>query len=155
MFRVIFLTIALLGFSFSVNASPSCQASEGESGWLMLSSDCDVGEGLWGRTPSKDAEQFWVQCSMTDRVPPPWFAQLLRISLDNSPLFLRKESELYRCLVGPFDDFRLAMDSRDRLRQLHPWSETSFIRQLRTEQESAEPEKGPATNEGTLLSQTR
>ncbi|MFD2179785.1 hypothetical protein [Veronia pacifica] len=155
MFRVIFLAITMLALLPTANAATSCQASEGEAGWLMLSTECDVGEGLWGRNPADDAQQFWVQCSMTDRVPPPWFAQLLRISLDNAPLFLRKESELYRCLVGPYNDFRMAIHSRDRLRELHPWSETSFIRQLRVEtEEQTAPEQlsQPAL---PLLSRTR
>lgn len=93
---------------------PTCSTSTHPSGWTMLNSHCDIGQGLWGRKPNNEQGQFWVQCNYSKALPDTAFLRILQQSFPEQH-YLYKDGDHYRCLIGPLDRYTLAQQTKAKL----------------------------------------
>ncbi|WP_325891318.1 SPOR domain-containing protein [Grimontia sp. NTOU-MAR1] len=102
------------------NINGLCLGSTSPEGYKIVDESCPIGDGLWGRKPSKKGA-LWVQCGIYAELPE-------KGEVANGALY-RKEGDQYRCLAGPFASFGEAINARDKLRT-HSETADAFIRQV-------------------------
>lgn len=76
----------------------------------LLDHTCPIGQGLWGKLLPKDEPSFfWIQCGLFKK---PTF--LTRVTMLHSHISTHiqlkqdDESQAYRCLIGPYNDYEQA-----------------------------------------------
>ena len=130
MFRPIALACLLLaGLPLHASASsdkPGCATTPHASGWTLLDSACDVGQGLWGRKPKTENGTFWVQCNYSKAMPDQAFLRTVQQVFPASH-YLLNDDDHYRCVVGPVNSYSHAKEVRETL--LQQGIRNAFIRQ--------------------------
>ncbi len=106
-----------------------CDAKQNSRDELaVLAESCPVGQGLWGRKPKQDSGFFWIQCGVFPQ--PLTLAQVKpiyeKISAD---VWMKPEENHFRCLIGPYNSFKLAEKESRQIRTLSAYKE-SFVRQV-------------------------
>lgn len=104
-----------------------CEAKQSSNSELpVLSRECPIGNGLWGKTPKQKSGLFWIQCGMFSK--PVALAQAKSIySKISTDVWMKPESRGYRCLIGPYDAFDNASQDLKQLKTLKPYRQ-AFIR---------------------------
>tara|TARA_Y100001956_G_scaffold47442_1_gene46162 strand:+ start:679 stop:1599 length:921 start_codon:yes stop_codon:yes gene_type:complete len=128
------LSIAL--FTLPVISSPLyaqeflCDATQVSTQELpRLDQSCPIGKGLWGKQKPKGQEsQFWIQCGVYSKPLSLDKAKNLyqHISKD---VWLKPEGKAYRCLLGPYKDFKVASEELKKVRQ-EPNYKEAFLREI-------------------------
>ncbi len=104
-----------------------CEAKQSSKNALpVLSHDCPVGEGLWGKTPDSEQGVFWIQCGLSG-IPMSFKRMQPIYSKISKAVFLKQEQDRYRCLVGPYITFSAAKSDLMKVRQLKAYKK-AFIR---------------------------
>ncbi|WP_232323293.1 SPOR domain-containing protein [Photobacterium sp. J15] len=121
--------IAMLSSSNAIASeqyTAQCQIERTDSGWQFLNPQCDIGKGLWGRKPDERESSFWLQCNYSKSLPSKNLTKAInRLFPHNS--YLVPDGDKYRCLIGPFDDQRLAEEAQNQLTRFN--FDKAFIRQ--------------------------
>ncbi|MCW8327706.1 DUF823 domain-containing adhesin [Photobacterium sp. SDRW27] len=106
--------------------STTCQVEKTVSGWKLLNSQCDIGNGLWGRKPKNIPSSFWLQCNYGKALPNKELtAQLSRFYHEES--YLVPDNGKLRCLIGPFQNYNQAKTAKNQLNSQK--LKNTFIRQ--------------------------
>lgn len=110
-----------------------CDATQASTNELpILKAECPIGEGLWGkRGPSRSAELFWIQCGILDKPLPLRHAKKLYQSISTDVWMMRYGKE-YRCLIGPYDDYAMALKEWRQVRKIPKYSD-AFIREIKND----------------------
>lgn len=128
------LSIALFALPMVSTASVAqdflCDATQLSTNELpRLDQSCPIGKGLWGKQQPKGQEsQFWIQCGVYSKPLSLTKAKDLyqHISKD---VWLKQEGKAYRCLLGPYQDFKVASTELKKVRQ-EPSYKEAFIREI-------------------------
>ncbi|USD65233.1 SPOR domain-containing protein [Vibrio sp. SCSIO 43136] len=118
-----------------------CDATQASSKELpMLSADCPIGDGLWGnKKPTNPENMFWVQCGILDKPMPLTEAKGLYREI-TSDVWMKKEARGYRCLIGPYENYRAAKKDWRMIITLAKYND-AFIREVKV---AAAPSAQPA-----------
>ncbi|MGR6860182.1 SPOR domain-containing protein [Aliivibrio salmonicida] len=75
----------------------------------VLPESCPIGDGLWGRKPSKKVgySEFWIQCGLFKKTVSDDVIGLINRAVD-APVTMKNEGEVKRCLIGPYLDYSVA-----------------------------------------------
>ncbi|MBD1558529.1 SPOR domain-containing protein [Vibrio sp. S9_S30] len=116
-----------------------CDATQASTNELpILKAECPIGEGLWGkRGPSRNAELFWIQCGIVGKPLPLWHAKKLYRSISTDVWMMRYGKE-YRCLIGPYDDYAMALKEWRQVRKIPKYSD-AFIREIKNQSTVSAP----------------
>ncbi|MGF1723781.1 SPOR domain-containing protein [Photobacterium nomapromontoriensis] len=128
-------------FTTAATDTSSCHTTEHSSGWLMLSAQCDIGTGLWGKEPTTTTGHFWVQCNYSKAIPAKSFSDNI-IQHFPQQSFLIYDKARYRCLIGPLASFSQAKRTQQALNQLGVTQ--SFIRHATSPQHIVQLRQSPS-----------
>ena len=113
-------------FADEGNRASYCQVESSAPNWPTLNSQCDIGRGLWGRTPKQESSSFWLQCYYGKILPNKAITATIKGLYPNNS-YLAPDGDNYRCLIGPFQHYHQAQSALDNLAR-HQLDQT-FIRQ--------------------------
>lgn len=106
-----------------------CDARQDSAEQLpLLDSACPIGNGIWGNKTISASKTtiFWVQCGMMRHPLSTSKTKLLKQQV-SSNVWMKKEGNNYRCLIGPYDAYAKALTDRNQLKKL-PGYQDAFIR---------------------------
>jgi hypothetical protein len=107
-----------------------CDAKQASTRELpRLDQACPIGHGLWGKQqPKRQDSMFWIQCGVFKQPLPLEQAKVLyrQISTD---VWMKPESQAYRCLIGPYDDIQKARQELKNIHGIRPYRQ-AFIREI-------------------------
>lgn len=107
-----------------------CDATQASTQSLpQLDASCPVGQGLWGnQKPKGQQSQFWIQCGVYSQPLSLSEAKVLyqKISTD---VWLKAEAKAFRCLIGPYQDLKLARSELSQVKQAPGYKE-AFLREI-------------------------
>ncbi|MCE0493709.1 SPOR domain-containing protein [Vibrio salinus] len=125
----IIASFIVLLMASSVNATPFiCDATQSSSSSLpVLSENCPIGKGLWGKQlPPKGTSSFWIQCGVFKQPLSLMKAKAI-YDVISTDVWMKPENNAYRCLVGPYDNYKQAQSELKRVQSV-PSYKKSFIR---------------------------
>ncbi|MEF1308788.1 SPOR domain-containing protein [Vibrio mytili] len=122
-----------------------CQATQASDKQLpVLEQSCPIGKGVWGKkVPTGNPDFYWIQCGLLPK--PMSLAKAKPIySKITTDVWMKPESNGYRCLIGPYTSFSSASTDLRSVKTLSSYKE-AFIRvvgqnhaQVSTQNQSAE-----------------
>ncbi len=128
--RIALILSAALFLSSLVSAAEQeyvCEAKQNSKSSLpLLSHECPVGKGLWGKKPDSEQGLFWIQCGLSG-IPLSFKKAQPIYSNVVADVWLKREQQRYRCLIGPYDTYSAAKSDLVKVRQLELYKE-AFIR---------------------------
>lgn len=127
----VLLTIVGCLFTFPSMASDFlCDATQSSNAQLpLLESSCPIGKGMWGKAqPSRQSTHFWIQCGVFSQPLSVSRAQKLYQDI-STDVWLKKERENYRCLIGPYEDYQTVLSEWRDIRKKKGYDKV-FIRQV-------------------------
>ncbi len=100
------LLLVCAQFSSPVSAEEFlCQATQASEKELpMLEKTCPIGNGVWGKkVPQGGNYLYWIQCGL---LPKPMSLAKAKplYSKITTDVWMKPESQGYRCLIGPYKD---------------------------------------------------
>ncbi|MDV6253172.1 SPOR domain-containing protein [Vibrio sp. EA2] len=105
-----------------------CQATQASDKALpRLEQTCPIGKGVWGKkVPQGGSDFYWIQCGLLPKPmslakSKPLYNQI------TTDVWMKSESNGYRCLIGPYTDPAKAAAELRRVKTLPNYSE-AFIR---------------------------
>lgn len=134
--------LAFSPFSSSVLADEFlCDAVQSSNNDLpKLESSCPIGKGVWGKkVPPKGSDFYWIQCGL---LPKPMSLAKAKplYSKITTDVWMKPESNGYRCLIGPYRDPNKAAADLQKVKTLPSYQE-AFIRAV----EKAHTNPSPVT----------
>lgn len=97
----------------------------------VLEQDYPIGQGLWGKQSAKDESSFfWIQCGVFKK--PTFLSRVNQLySRISTPIHLKqdKDSQTYRCLIGPYADYTHAKTELASIQKLVDF-EHAFLREF-------------------------
>ena len=95
----------------------------------LLASSCPIGDGLWGKKPSRNKQSiYWIQCGVLAK--PLTLAQAKVIYQHiSTDVWAKLEGRNARCLIGPYQDFAQAQKELVAVKKIKPYQQ-AFIREV-------------------------
>ena len=117
-----------------------CDATQASDNELpMLAKSCPIGDGLWGRKPSKQEGLFWIQCGVFNQPLALAKAKTLYDQI-SSDVWMKQENKGYRCLIGPYKMHSEAVKDLAAVKKQSAYKQ-SFIREVDGKAETSCTEK--------------
>lgn len=105
-----------------------CDASQASHNELpVLEQSCPIGKGLWGKkVPQGGNDFFWIQCGLLPKPIPLANAKPIYSKI-TTDVWMKRENNDYRCLIGPYLEFAEAKEDLHRVKTLADYKD-AFIR---------------------------
>ncbi|MGR5539541.1 SPOR domain-containing protein [Vibrio campbellii] len=121
-----------------------CDASQASHKELpVLEQSCPIGKGLWGKkVPQGGNDFFWIQCGLLPKPMPLANAKPIYSKI-TTDVWMKRENNDYRCLIGPYLDFSEAKEDLHRVKTLPDYKD-AFIRIVNKSGAKAQKQTKPA-----------